>query len=46
MAELPEQCQSCDKTCLGNCDHYSARETFFSDPKTVEMIYDFELGVS
>ena len=40
--KLPEACKTCDMTCLGTCEHYTARENYFNDPKTLKRIYDIQ----
>lgn len=40
--ELPEECHTCDTICLGDCEHYEARESYFSNPETRKRIYDIQ----
>jgi hypothetical protein len=39
---LPSECETCNKPCNHDCEHYTAREAYFEHPRTRKMIYDLQ----
>ena len=40
--KLPEKCRTCNLTCLGDCELYTAREAYFNDPQTLKRIWEIQ----